>query len=63
MYTFNTDPRTQTEREQLCMNLAYLCNGDNDFTQAIILEYAALLDDKRLEEMIEYTTKEMRANV
>ena len=45
------------------MNLAYLCNGDNDFTQAIIIEYAALLDDKRLEEMIEFTTKEMRANV
>ena len=52
-----------TIREQLCMNLAYLCNGDNDFTQAIIIEYAELLDDKRLEEMIEFTTKEMRANV
>ena len=63
MYTFNTDPRTQTEREQLCMNLAYLCDGDKDFTNAIIIEYAALLDEKRIEEMLEYTTKEMRSNV
>ena len=63
MYIVNEVKRMNTIREQLCMNLAYLCNGDNDFTQAIIIEYAALLDDKRLEEMIEFTTKEMRANV
>jgi len=52
-----------TIREQLCMNLSYLCDGDKDFTNAIIIEYAALLDDKRLEEMLEFSTKEMRANV
>ena len=52
-----------TLREQLCMNLSYLTNGDHELTNAIILEYASLIDDNRLYDMLEFTTKEMRSNV
>ena len=55
--------QVETEREQLCLNLSYLTNGDHELTNAIILEYVSLLDNKRLNDMIEFTTKEMRANV
>ena len=61
--TFNYDPKTQTDREQLCMNLALLCDGDNNMTNAVILEYVSLLNDHRLDDMLEFTTKEVRANV
>ena len=63
MMTFNTDPKTQTDREKLCMNLAYLCDGDANMTNAVILEYVSLLNDYRLDDMLEFTNKEMRANV
>jgi len=63
MMTFNTDRKTQTEREALCMNLSYLTNGDHELTNAVILEYVSLLDNKRLLDMLEFTTKEMRSNV
>ncbi len=63
MMTFNTDPKTQTDREALCMNLSYLTNGDHELTNAVILEYVSLLDTKRLYDMLEFTTKEMRSNV
>ena len=53
----------ETEREQLCMNLSYLTNGDHELTNAVILEYVSLLDNKRLADMLEFTTKEMRSNV
>ena len=52
-----------TIREQLCMNLSYLTDGDAELTNAIILEYVSLLDNKRLNDMLEYTSKEMRSNV
>ena len=55
--------QVETEREQLCLNLSYLTNGDHELTNAIILEYVSLLDNKRLLDMLEFTTKEMRANV
>ena len=55
--------QVETEREQLCLNLSYLTNGDHELTNAIILEYVSLLDNKRLNDMLEFTTKEMRANV
>ena len=45
------------------MNLSYLTHGDHELTNAVILEYVSLLDDKRLYDMLEYTTKEMRSNV
>ena len=55
--------QVETEREQLCLNLSYFTNGDHELTNAIILEYVSLLDNKRLLDMLEFTTKEMRANV
>ena len=55
--------QVETEREQLCLNLSYLTNGDHELTNAIILEFVSLLDNKRLLDMLEFTTKEMRANV
>ena len=63
MYIVNEVKRMNTIREQLCMNLSYLTNGDHELTNAVILEYVSLLDNKRLNDMLEYTTKEMRSNV
>ena len=63
MYIVNEVKRMNTIREQLCMNLSYLTDGDAELTNAIILEYVSLLDNKRLNDMLEYTSKEMRANV
>ena len=60
---FKQTMQVETEREQLCLNLSYLTNGDHELTNAIILEYVSLLDNKRLLDMLEFTTKEMRANV
>ena len=60
---FKQTMQAETEREQLCLNLSYLTNGDHELTNAIILEYVSLLDNKRLLDMLEFTTKEMRANV
>ncbi len=62
-FDFNYDPATQTDREKLCMNLALLCDGDNGMTNAVILEYVSLLNEHRLDDMLEFTTKEVRANV
>ena len=62
-FDFNYDPKTQSDREKLCMNLAYLCEGDNGMTNAVILEYVSLLNEYRLDDMFEFTTKEMRSNV
>ena len=55
--------QVNTLREQLCMNLSYLTDGDHALCNAIIVEYASLIDDNRLYDMLEYTTKEMRSNV
>ena len=52
-----------TLSEQLCLNLSYLTDGDHELCNAIIVEYASLIDDKRLMDMLEFTTKEMRSNV
>ena len=53
----------RTIREDLCMNLSYLTNGDSKLTNAIIVEYVSLLDNKRLADMLEFTSNEMRSNV
>ena len=62
-FDFNYDPKTQSDREKLCMNLALLCDGDNGMTNAVILEYVSLLNEHRLDDMLEFTTKEVRSNV
>ena len=62
-FDFNYDPKTQTDREKLCMNLSLLCDGDNNMTTAVILEYVSLLNEHRLDDMLEFTTKEVRSNV
>ena len=62
-FDFNYDPKTQSDREKLCMNLALLCDGDANMMNAVILEYVSLLNEYRLDDMLEFTTKEVRANV
>ena len=51
-----------TIREQLCMNLSYLVAEDKELCNAIILEYVSLLDNNRLNDMLEYTSNEMYAD-
>ena len=50
-------------QKELCMNLALRCDGDNNMTNAVILEYVSLLNEHRLDDMLEFTTKEVRSNV
>ena len=63
MMTFNTDPTTQTDREALCMNLAYLVKEDIQIANAVILEYVSLLNNSRLDDMLDWTTKEIKSDV
>ena len=49
-------------RQQLCKDLEYLISEDKDIKEEIIDEYVYLLNDKRLEEMMEYVRKELEAD-
>tara|TARA_Y100000590_G_scaffold34778_1_gene37888 strand:+ start:180 stop:359 length:180 start_codon:yes stop_codon:yes gene_type:complete len=50
------------KRQQLCKDLEYLISEDKDIREEIIDEYVYLLNDKRLEEMMEYVRKELEAD-
>ena len=52
-----------TTKEQVALNLCYLTLGDSDLMNEIIVEYVDLIDKKRLNDLLEYSNKEMRANV
>ena len=52
-----------TTKQQVAMNLCYLTLGDSDLMNDIIIEYVDLIDKKRLNDLLEYSNKEMRANV
>ena len=52
-----------TTKQQVAMNLCYLMQDDPAFTNEIILEYVGLVDNKRLEDLLEFSNNEMRANV
>ena len=52
-----------TTKQQVAMNLCYLTLGDSNLMNEIITEYVDLIDKKRLNDLLEYSNKEMRANV
>ena len=52
-----------TINQQVAMNLCYLMQDDPAFANEIILEYVGLVDNNRLDDLLEFTNKEMRANV
>jgi len=55
----------QADQLALSMNLCQLLGKQENYqlTNEIILEYVGLLSEKRLDDMLEYTTKELRAEV
>ena len=55
----------QADQLALSMNLCTLLGKQENYqlTNEIILEYVGLLSEKRLEDMLEYTTKELRSEV
>ena len=52
-----------TTKQQVAKNLCYLMQDDYAFTNEIILEYLNLVDNNRLNDLLEFTNTEMRANV
>tara|TARA_R100000353_G_C6380381_1_gene161721 strand:+ start:216 stop:380 length:165 start_codon:yes stop_codon:yes gene_type:complete len=52
-----------TTKQQVAMNLCYLMQDDYAFANEIILEYVGLVDNNRLNDLLEFTNNEMRANV
>ena len=52
-----------TTKQQVANNLCYLMQDDYAFTNEIILEYLNLVDNNRLNDLLEFTNTEMRANV
>ena len=50
-------------KQQVAINLCYLMQDDPSFANEIILEYVGLVDNNRLDDLLEFTNKEMRANV
>ena len=52
-----------TTKEKVAMNLCYLLQGDYELANDIIIEYVDLISNKRLNDLLEYSNKEMRANV
>jgi len=52
-----------TTKEKVAMNLCYLIQGDYELANDIIIEYLGLVDNNRLNDLLEFTNNEMRANV
>ena len=52
-----------TTKQQVAMNLCYLMQDDPTFANEIIIEYVGLVDNIRLNDLLEFTNNEMRANV
>jgi len=50
-------------KEQVAMNLCYLIQDDYELANDIIIEYVDLVSNKRLDDLLEFTNNEMRANV
>ena len=67
MYTRGEHMMIERQADQLAlsMNLVSLIGKNENYqlTNEIILEYVGLLSEKRLEDMLEYTTRELRAEV
>ena len=52
-----------TTKDKVAMNLCYLIQGDYELANDIIIEYVDLISNKRLDDLLEFTNNEMRANV
>ena len=52
-----------TTKEKVAMNLCYLIQGDYELANDIIIDYVDLISNKRLDDLLEFTNNEMRANV
>ena len=52
-----------TTEQQVAMNLCYLLPEDSGLLNDIILEFVENVDSNRLEDLLEFTNNEMRANV
>ena len=52
-----------TINQQVAMNLCYLMQDYPAFANEIILEYVGLVDNNRLNDLLEFTNNERRANV
>ena len=52
-----------TTKQQVAINLCYLMQDDPTFANEIIIEYVGLVDNNRLNDLLEFTNNEMRANV
>ena len=50
-------------QQELCMNLSTLLSDDYALLNEVIEEYVDLISNKRLNDLLEYSNKEMRANV
>ena len=48
-----------TTKQQVAMNLCYLMQDDPAFANEIILEYVGLVDNNRLNDLLEYSNKEI----
>mgnify|MGYP003118384778 CR=1 FL=1 len=48
-----------TTQQQVAMNLCYLMQDDPSFANEIILEYVGLVDNKRLDDLLEFTNNEV----
>ena len=55
-----------TDRQRLAMNLAYLIKNSNEIPgelcNEILLEYVELIDNKRLDDLLEYTNNEVTSD-
>ena len=52
-------PEQLKQRRLLCDDLYYLIKQDKDIAEELIDEYVYLLDDKRVEELIELVVNEL----
>ena len=52
-----------TTEQQVAMNLGYLLPEDSGLLNDIILDFVENVDSNRLEDLVEFTNNEMRANV
>ena len=56
-----------TDRQQLAMNLSYLIKNEDvipgEFCNEILLEYVQLIDNKRLNDLLEFTNNEVRSDL
>ena len=57
----------QTDRQQLAMNLSYLIKNEDVITgpllNEILIEYVELINNNRLDDLLEFTNNEVRSDL